>query len=159
MYPYIRFWFHEIGHIRDANVNASAGDYSGTHASIPDTKYTVPLTARQHPTHGLLTITRTTISVMHTPRLVRTSLLPALTDSPEAERNTKIARYLDNAENFAQEVVVAAYDKIVPGGIAGLVPNYEDIYNQFVNVQEVMGDELCPGGACDRLFEDEYGTR
>jgi hypothetical protein len=29
MYPYIRFWFHEIGHIRDANVNASAGDYSG----------------------------------------------------------------------------------------------------------------------------------
>jgi hypothetical protein len=62
----------------------------------------------------------------------------------------------DHAENFAQEVVIAAYDKIVPGGIASLVPNYEDVYNQFVAVQNAMGDELCPGGTCDRLFEDEY---
>ncbi|KAL3458338.1 hypothetical protein BJX64DRAFT_225320 [Aspergillus heterothallicus] len=112
MYPYIRFWFHEIGHIRDANVNASAGDYSASDAW-----------------------------------------------QAEYDKDDYICdAYAQNnhAENFAQEVVVAAYDKIVPGGIASLVPNYEDIYNQFVNVQEVMGDELCPGGRGDRLFEDDH---
>ncbi|KAL3478515.1 hypothetical protein BJX99DRAFT_224260 [Aspergillus californicus] len=111
MHQYIRFWIHEVGHIRDANVNASAGDYSASDAWLA-----------------------------------------------EFDKDDYICdayAQTNNAENFAQEVVVAEYDKVVPGGIASLVSNYEDIYNQFSTVEEIMGDELCPGGTCDRLFEDD----
>ncbi|KAL4900074.1 hypothetical protein BDW74DRAFT_162353 [Aspergillus multicolor] len=111
MYAYIRFWFHEVGHIRDAQVNASAGDYSASDAW--------------------------------------------LNEYNKDDYICDAYAQTNHAENFAQEVVVAAYDKTVPGGIASLVPNYEDIYNQFSTVEELMGDELCPGGACDRLFEDD----
>ncbi|KAI9373410.1 hypothetical protein BJX61DRAFT_502891 [Aspergillus egyptiacus] len=111
MYPYIRFWFHEIGHIRDRNVNASAGDYSASEEWL------------------------------------------AVYDKDDYICDAYAQT--NHAENFAQEVVVAAYDRLVPGGIASLVPNYSDIYNQFVDVQEVMGAELCPGGRCNRLFEDD----
>ncbi|KAL5339852.1 hypothetical protein BJX70DRAFT_140399 [Aspergillus crustosus] len=111
LYPYIRFWFHEAGHIRDRNVNASAGDYSASDAW--------------------------------------------LAEYDKDEYICDAYAQTNHAENFAQEVVIAAYDKIVPGGIASLVPNYEDVYNQFMEVQRVMGDELYPGGTCDRLFEDD----
>ncbi|RDW72674.1 uncharacterized protein DSM5745_07846 [Aspergillus mulundensis] len=111
LYPYIRFWIHEVGHIRDAQVNASAGDYSSSTAWLNEYNK------------------------------------DAYICDAYAQTN--------HAENFAQEVVVAAYDKVVPGGIASLVPNYEDIYNQFSTVEGLMGDELCPGGTCERLFEDD----
>ncbi|KAL4886637.1 hypothetical protein BJY04DRAFT_178054 [Aspergillus karnatakaensis] len=111
LYPFIRFWFHEVGHIRDRNVNAAAGDYSASDAW--------------------------------------------LAEYDKDEHICDAYAQTNHAENFAQEVVIAAYDKIVPGGIASLVPNYEEVYHQFVNVQEVMGEELCRGGVCERLFEDD----
>jgi hypothetical protein len=155
MYPYIRFWFHEIGHIRDRNVNASAGDYSGTHILNPFPNTEIYRSANRQPASDAW------LTEYDKDEYICDAYAKTSTCSAQSLLGggllTWFAIYLDNAENFAQEVVVAGYDKIVPGGIAGLVPNYQDIYNQFVNVQEVMGDELCPGGTCDRLFEDEYG--
>jgi hypothetical protein len=60
------------------------------------------------------------------------------------------------AENFAQEVIVALFDKVVPGGIGTIVPNWNDIFHQYATVQAVMGDMLIPGGYCNRRFADEY---
>ncbi|KAL4940480.1 hypothetical protein BDV06DRAFT_224053 [Aspergillus oleicola] len=111
MYAYIRFWIHEVGHIRDAQVDLSAGDYSASTAWLNEynkDKYICDAYAQTNA-----------------------------------------------AENFAQEVVVAEYDSIVPGGIASLVENYEDIYHQYTAIETLMGDELYPGGTCDRLFEDD----
>ncbi|KAL4884029.1 hypothetical protein BJY04DRAFT_20791 [Aspergillus karnatakaensis] len=62
----------------------------------------------------------------------------------------------NNAENFAQEVIVALFDKVVPGGIGSLVPNWNDIFHQYATVQAVAGDRIIPGGTCNRFFEDDY---
>ncbi|KAL2872177.1 uncharacterized protein BJX67DRAFT_341716 [Aspergillus lucknowensis] len=59
------------------------------------------------------------------------------------------------AENFAQEVIVALFDKVVPGGIGSLVPNWGDIFHQYATIQAVMGDMLIPGGTCNRHFPDD----
>ncbi|KAL3489786.1 hypothetical protein BJX62DRAFT_208341 [Aspergillus germanicus] len=59
------------------------------------------------------------------------------------------------AENFAQEVIVALFDKVVPGGIGTIVPNWNDIFHQYATVQAVMGDMLIPGGYCNRRFADD----
>ncbi|KAL4962424.1 uncharacterized protein BDV14DRAFT_202759 [Aspergillus stella-maris] len=111
MYAYIRFWIHEVGHIRDAQVDPSAGDYSATTEWLDEYNK------------------------------------DAFICDAYAQTNA--------AENFAQEVVVAEYDSIVPGGIASLVPNHQDIIHQYTAIETLMGDELYQGGVCERLFEDD----
>jgi hypothetical protein len=93
--------------------------------------------------------TRTLISAMHTHRLVRLHL----SRTTGGLRSNSIT---DNAENFAQEVIVGLFDKVVPGGIGSLVPNWNDIFHQYATVQAVAGDRIIPGGTCNRFFEDEY---
>lgn len=59
-------------------------------------------------------------------------------------------------ENFAQQTVVALYDKVVPGGIGNIQPNWNAIFHQFATVQGYLGDKLLPGGTCSgRLTNSE----
>jgi hypothetical protein len=63
-------------------------------------------------------------------------------------------RISDQQENFAQEVVIALYDKVVPGGIGTVVPNWSSIYNQHTAVQRYLGGALVPGSTCQRRTRD-----
>ncbi|KAK4170157.1 hypothetical protein QBC43DRAFT_328817 [Cladorrhinum sp. PSN259] len=60
----------------------------------------------------------------------------------------------NQAENFAENVIVAAYDNIVPGGVASISPavGYGQIWNQFNQVKTGMGDRLkkINGRRCSR---------
>ncbi|KAL2868793.1 uncharacterized protein BJX67DRAFT_349204 [Aspergillus lucknowensis] len=58
------------------------------------------------------------------------------------------------AENVAQNTVVAVYDSNVPGGFPGIQPDYEAILNQYSHIKEIAGDALLPGGTCDRHLEN-----
>ncbi|KAK4230721.1 hypothetical protein QBC38DRAFT_542310 [Podospora fimiseda] len=60
----------------------------------------------------------------------------------------------NQAENFAENVIVAAYDNLVPGGLAAAnpVPGYGQVWNQFNQVKTGMGDRLrkINGRRCNR---------
>lgn len=58
------------------------------------------------------------------------------------------------AENVAQNTVVAVYDKNVPGGFPGVQEQYTAILNQYSYIQDKAGDTLVPGGTCDRHLEN-----
>ncbi|KAL4989483.1 hypothetical protein BDW68DRAFT_67172 [Aspergillus falconensis] len=58
------------------------------------------------------------------------------------------------AENVAQNTVVAVYDKNVPGGFPGVQERYTAILNQYSYIQDKAGDALLPGGTCDRHLEN-----
>ncbi|KAL4916034.1 hypothetical protein BDW62DRAFT_187069 [Aspergillus aurantiobrunneus] len=58
------------------------------------------------------------------------------------------------AENVAQNTVVAVYDKNVPGGFPGVQPNYSAIQNQYTYIKDLAGDKIAPGGTCDRHLEN-----
>ncbi|KAL4884501.1 hypothetical protein BJY04DRAFT_182616 [Aspergillus karnatakaensis] len=58
------------------------------------------------------------------------------------------------AENVAQNTVVAVYDRNVPGGFPGVQPEYEGILNQYTVIKDLGGDALIPGGTCDRHLEN-----
>lgn len=51
-------------------------------------------------------------------------------------------------ENLAQETVVGLYDKVVPGGVGNIQPNWKAIFHQYATVQGYLGDILTPGGTC-----------
>jgi hypothetical protein len=55
--------------------------------------------------------------------------------------------FADQGENFAQEVVIALADIVLPGGI-GTVTNWAGIYNQYTAVRNALGANLLPGGTC-----------
>ena len=59
---------------------------------------------------------------------------------------------IDQAENFAQETVIALYDKVVPGGIGSVEPNWKAIFHQYATVQDALKDNLIPGGRCRNRF-------
>lgn len=69
--------------------------------------------------------------------------------------NLLINGIVDAAENFAQEVIVALFDKVVPGGLGTVSPNWNNIFHQYATVQSKLGDILIPGGTCNRKFADE----
>ncbi|KAL2815859.1 hypothetical protein BDW59DRAFT_166594 [Aspergillus cavernicola] len=58
------------------------------------------------------------------------------------------------AENVAQNTVVAVYDRNVPGGFPGVQPDYKGIFNQYTTIQDFAGDALIPGGTCNRHLEN-----
>ncbi|KAL3476730.1 hypothetical protein BJX99DRAFT_227225 [Aspergillus californicus] len=58
------------------------------------------------------------------------------------------------AENVAQNTVVAVYDRNVPGGFPGVQSEYKGILNQYTTIQDYAGDALLPGGTCDRHLEN-----
>jgi hypothetical protein len=59
-------------------------------------------------------------------------------------------------ENFAQETVVSLYDKVVPGGIGTIQPNWQAIFHQYATLQGYIGDVIIPGGRCThRLANSE----
>lgn len=74
--------------------------------------------------------------------MVHTLLRYNLTDNPS----------LDQAENFAQETVIALFDKVVPGGIGTVEPNWKAIFHQYATVQAALGDSIIPGGTCRNRF-------
>lgn len=51
-------------------------------------------------------------------------------------------------ENFAQETVVSLYDKVVPGGIGTIQPNWQAIFHQYATLEGYIGDVIVPGGTC-----------
>ncbi|KAL6237117.1 hypothetical protein BDW75DRAFT_238578 [Aspergillus navahoensis] len=58
------------------------------------------------------------------------------------------------AENVAQNTVVAVYNKNVPGGFPGVQEQYTAILNQYSYIQKKAGVALLPGGTCDRHLEN-----
>lgn len=57
-------------------------------------------------------------------------------------------------ENFAQEGVVSVYDKVVPGGIGTIQPNWNAIYHQYTTLEGYIGDTILPGGTCTHRLAD-----
>ncbi|KAL8664830.1 MAG: hypothetical protein Q9202_002692 [Teloschistes flavicans] len=56
-------------------------------------------------------------------------------------------------ENVAQNVVIDTYQRNVPGGFAGVNPQWSSIYHQFATIdtqQRLNGNMLVPGGRCLR---------
>ncbi|OAR01581.1 hypothetical protein LLEC1_00869 [Akanthomyces lecanii] len=51
-------------------------------------------------------------------------------------------------ENLAQETVVGLFDKVVPGGVGTVQPNWKAIFHQYATVQGYLGDQILPGGTC-----------
>ncbi|KAL5043456.1 hypothetical protein BDW71DRAFT_188118 [Aspergillus fruticulosus] len=60
----------------------------------------------------------------------------------------------NQVENVAQNTVVAVYDKNVPGGFPGVQGDYAKIQNQYTLVEDKAGDQIIPGGTCDRHLEN-----
>ncbi|KAI9159155.1 Lipase-like protein [Paramyrothecium foliicola] len=48
------------------------------------------------------------------------------------------------AENFAETAIIAVYDKVVPGGIGGIQPNWNAIFHQYATLQGFMGNAIIP---------------
>ncbi|KAH9897148.1 hypothetical protein F4778DRAFT_245748 [Xylariomycetidae sp. FL2044] len=48
-------------------------------------------------------------------------------------------------ENFAETGTVAVYDKVVPGGIGPIQPNWEQIYHQYATYNGYLSDIITPG--------------
>jgi hypothetical protein len=57
-------------------------------------------------------------------------------------------------ENFAQETVVSVFDKVVPGGIGTIQPNWQAIFHQYATLQGYIGDTILPGGTCVNRLTD-----
>lgn len=57
-------------------------------------------------------------------------------------------------ENFAQETVVSLYDKVVPGGIGTIQPNWQAIFHQYATLQGYIGNVIIPGGTCTHRLTD-----
>ncbi|KAL6899960.1 hypothetical protein GGI43DRAFT_405924 [Trichoderma evansii] len=57
-------------------------------------------------------------------------------------------------ENFAQETVVSVYDKVVPGGIGTIQPNWQAIFHQYATLEGYIGDTIIPGGTCVNRLTD-----
>ncbi|KAL7946805.1 hypothetical protein V8C42DRAFT_343726 [Trichoderma barbatum] len=60
-------------------------------------------------------------------------------------------------ENFAQEVLIAVFDNVVPGGIKSIAPNADGIVHQYTTIQKKFGDRLIPGGYCNRTLPLDVG--
>lgn len=58
----------------------------------------------------------------------------------------------NQAENFAQETVISIFDKVVPGGLGSVEPNWKAIFHQYATAQDALGDNILPGGKCRNRF-------
>lgn len=56
----------------------------------------------------------------------------------------------NQVENVAQNTVVSVYDKNVPNGFGGAQPNWNNIFHQYATLQSKAGNQILPGGTCDR---------
>ena len=59
------------------------------------------------------------------------------------------------AENHSQELVVAMFDKKVPGGIKGKNEGWKQIQHQFEIIQNKLGNKIVPGGGCGARLANE----
>ena len=57
-------------------------------------------------------------------------------------------------ENFAETGMVGVYDKVVPGGIGNIEPNWGAIFHQYATYQGYLGDNILPGGSCRNRFDN-----
>ncbi|KAM7211034.1 hypothetical protein V8F06_013582 [Rhypophila decipiens] len=55
-------------------------------------------------------------------------------------------------EHFAEVGVIGVYDKVVPGGIGTIQPNWNDVFHQYATYQGYLGDKILPGGTCRDRF-------
>lgn len=46
--------------------------------------------------------------------------------------------------------MIALFDKVVPGGIGTVQPNWSAIFHQYATAQGWLGDQLLPGGTCQK---------
>ncbi|KAL1985276.1 hypothetical protein VTN96DRAFT_8075 [Rasamsonia emersonii] len=60
----------------------------------------------------------------------------------------------NQVENVAQNTVVGVYDKVVPGGFGSVQPNWHNIFHQYATLQWGAGDQIIPGGTCDRHLQN-----
>lgn len=58
----------------------------------------------------------------------------------------------NQAENFAQETVISLFDKVVPGGLGSVEPNWKAVFHQYATAQDALGDNILPGGKCRNRF-------
>ncbi|OJJ07852.1 hypothetical protein ASPVEDRAFT_66052 [Aspergillus versicolor CBS 583.65] len=60
----------------------------------------------------------------------------------------------NQVENVAQNTVVGIYDKVVPGGFPGVQSESQKIENQYKLLQDKAGEQILPGGTCDRHLQN-----
>lgn len=83
------------------------------------------------------------------------SLLPFYNSKPWLDAYNQDSAVSDSTaqseqlENFAQELVIALFDKVVPGGIGSVEPNWQAIFHAYATIQGYIGDVIIPGGQCD----------
>lgn len=70
-------------------------------------------------------------------------------------RTSVLIETTDQAENFAEHVILATYDNVVPGGLAGIpapTPNHLAVQNQYTNVKNLLGNKIrkVTGATCNR---------
>ncbi|KAI5782351.1 hypothetical protein DFH27DRAFT_280189 [Peziza echinospora] len=58
------------------------------------------------------------------------------------------------AENFAQTMVIAIVDTVVPGGFASIHPSYQKISNQYTTAKLYLGDLIVPYGKCAKRLKN-----
>ena len=59
-----------------------------------------------------------------------------------------VAPLLTTVQNVAQETVISIFDKVVPGGIGTIEPNWNAIFHQYATLQYYAGQTIIPGGTC-----------
>lgn len=65
---------------------------------------------------------------------------------------------IDQAENLAQETVIALFDKVVPGGFGTVESNWKAIFHQHATAQAALGDNITPSGRCRNRFPNAQGV-
>lgn len=66
-----------------------------------------------------------------------------------------VSDYASNnwADNFAEVGVYALYDKVVPGGLKGIQPKWQDVQHQVNTVKKYLGQIMVPGGSCTKRIQ------
>ncbi|OJD32605.1 conidiation-specific protein (con-13) protein [Diplodia corticola] len=68
----------------------------------------------------------------------------------------------NQAENHSQELVVALFDHVVPGGVGTVNSNWTEIAHQYETIQGfvgVHGDMITPGGVCSDRHNNSEPVR
>ncbi|KAH7303801.1 hypothetical protein B0I35DRAFT_495969, partial [Stachybotrys elegans] len=58
-------------------------------------------------------------------------------------------------ENWAQEVVLATFDRVSPGGLPAIQPSHADIGHQYGTARIYLENKIIPGGTCQFRWPDE----
>lgn len=57
-------------------------------------------------------------------------------------------------EDYAETGMIGVFDKVVPGGIGSIAPNWNSVFHQYATFQGYLGNLILPGGTCGQRFQN-----